>query len=149
MRGLLQRVTRASVTVAGDTVGQIDSGLVLFLGVQQDDSTVQADKLLHKVLHYRIFSDSDHKMNLSLQDIQGGLLIISQFTLAAETHKGLRPGFSAAASPTLAESLYQYFVQQAESRSKDNSISVASGIFGADMQVALVNDGPVTFLLEA
>ena len=104
MRGLVQRVTNASVTVASDTVGKIDNGLVLFLGVQKDDSKTQADKLLHKVLHYRLFSDSDHKMNLSLQDIQGGLLIISQFTLAAETQKGLRPGFSTAASPDLAES---------------------------------------------
>ena len=148
MRGLVQRVTNASVAVASDTVGKIDNGLVLFLGVQKDDSKTQADKLLHKVLHYRLFSDSDHKMNLSLQDIQGGLLIISQFTLAAETQKGLRPGFSTAASPGRAESLYQYFVQQAKNQVIDSTITIATGVFGANMQVALVNDGPVTFMLE-
>ena len=148
MRGLIQRVTGASVTVAGEIVGQIDAGIVLFLGVQQEDSIVQADKLLHKVLRYRIFNDSVHRMNLSLQDIHGGLLIISQFTLAAETHKGLRPGFSTAAAPATAESLYLHFVKQAKKQAVNSDISVATGIFGANMQVSLVNDGPVTFMLE-
>lgn len=149
MRGLIQRVTQASVSVDGAVVGDIEQGIVLLLGVQKDDTEEQADKLLHKIINYRIFNDEQQKMNLSLKDIQGGLLIISQFTLAAETRKGLRPGFSSAATPALAEALYDYFVDQAKQQGKDIPIHIGTGIFAADMQVALVNDGPVTFMLES
>lgn len=146
MRGLIQRVSRASVSVDGKVVGAINQGLLLLLGVQQGDTQVQADKLLQKVVRYRVFADIEDKMNLSVSDIQGGLLIVSQFTLAADTQKGLRPGFSSAAAPELAKQRYEYFVEQARAMS---AISVATGVFAADMQVALVNDGPVTFLLES
>ncbi len=148
MRALIQRVSQASVSVDNQVVGKIDQGLLLLLGVQKNDTFQQADKLLHKVSHYRIFSDENGKMNLSLKDIKGGLLVVSQFTLAAETQKGLRPGFSSAAEPQLAKSLYEYFVEQANAI-QDAPISVQTGIFAADMQVALVNDGPVTFMLES
>ncbi len=146
MRGLIQRVKQASVAVDDEVVGSIPQGLVLLLGVQKGDDLQAADKLLHKVTHYRIFADDEGKMNRSLLDIQGGLLVVSQFTLAADTQKGLRPGFSSAAAPELAENIYDYFVEQAGIQHQD--ISVATGIFAADMQVSLINDGPVTFLLE-
>lgn len=145
MRGLIQRVSQAAVSVDSQVVGKIDQGLLLLLGVQKGDTQQQADKLLHKIINYRIFSDDAQKMNLSVKDIQGGLLVVSQFTLAADTHKGLRPGFSSAAEPALAEDLYNYFVEQA---SAHTDVSVETGIFSADMQVSLLNDGPVTFLLE-
>jgi len=145
MRGLIQRVTHASVTVDDKVVGRIDNGLLLFLGVQKGDTVAQADKLLQKVTRYRIFADEQDKMNNSLVDISGGLLIVSQFTLAADTQKGLRPGFSSAAEPVVAKERYQYFVEQAQ---LIDDIEVATGVFAADMQIALVNDGPVTFLLE-
>ncbi len=146
MRGLIQRVSQATVCVDGQTVGEIEQGLLLLLGVQKGDTPEQADKLLQKVINYRVFADSEQKMNLSLQDIHGGLLIVSQFTLAAQTHKGLRPGFSSAAAPSDAQDLYHYFVVQAKGEALNTRIQ--TGIFGADMQVSLVNDGPVTFLLE-
>ena len=145
MLALIQRVRSASVTVAGESVGSIDQGLLLLLGVEQDDDTAQADKLLQKILNYRVFADADGKMNLSLRDMQGGLLVVSQFTLAASTDKGLRPSFSSAKAPLEAEQLYDYFVQSARTAHP----KVETGKFGADMQVALVNDGPVTFLLKA
>ena len=145
MLGLIQRVRSASVTVAGEVVGSIDQGLLLLLGVEKDDDIAHADKLLQKILNYRVFADADGKMNLSLRDVQGGLLVISQFTLAARTDKGLRPSFSSAKPPLEAEQLYDYFLNaSAAAHSK-----VAAGCFGADMQVALVNDGPVTFLLKS
>ena len=144
MKGLIQRVSHAQVVVDGEVVGAIDQGLLLLLGVEQADTEQQADKLLHKVLNYRIFADEQGKMNLSVKDIGGGLLVVSQFTLAAETKKGLRPSFSGAANPALAEQLYQYFVAQAQ---QQHSL-VATGIFAADMKVSLCNDGPVTFMLE-
>lgn len=144
MKGLIQRVSQAQVKVDDEVVGAIDQGILLLLGVEQKDSTQEADKLLHKVLNYRIFADEQGKMNLSVKDIGGGLLIVSQFTLAAETKKGLRPSFSSAASPTLAQDLYNYFVVQA----KQQHIIVETGIFAADMKVSLCNDGPVTFMLE-
>jgi D-tyrosyl-tRNA(Tyr) deacylase len=128
-------------------VGQIDQGLLLFLGVQKNDTQQQADKLLQKIINYRVFSDADAKMNLSLLDITGGLLIVSQFTLVADTKKGLRPGFSSAAEPTVARDLYDYFVSQAGKLSMSDKVQ--TGVFAADMQVSLVNDGPVTFLLES
>ena len=148
MRALLQRVKSASVSVDGSVVGEIQQGLLVFLGVQKHDDEVAADKLLKKIIQYRLFADEQQKMNLSVSDVQGGLLIISQFTLAADTKKGLRPSFSSAAEPGLAKDLYDYFVTQAESAGKNAGVSIATGLFGADMQVSLTNDGPVTFLLE-
>ena len=144
MKGLIQRVSHAQVVVNGAVVGAIDNGILLLLGVEQADTQENANKLLHKVLNYRIFADEQGKMNLSLKDIGGGLLVVSQFTLAADTKKGLRPSFSSAATPALAQTLYDYFVAQAQQQ----HTQVATGIFAADMKVSLCNDGPVTFLLE-
>jgi D-tyrosyl-tRNA(Tyr) deacylase len=144
MKGLLQRVSQARVDVAGETVGSIDQGLLVLVGVEPHDTPATADKLLHKLLNYRVFSDSDGKMNLSLSDVQGGLLLVSQFTLAADTKSGLRPSFSKAAPPALGAELFDYLVEKAKSSHE----KVGTGQFGADMQVHLTNDGPVTFLLE-
>ncbi|WP_438951221.1 D-aminoacyl-tRNA deacylase [Porticoccus sp.] len=144
MLGLIQRVSYATVEVNGDKVGEIGPGILLLLGVQAGDSEETAARLLHKVLNYRIFPDDEGRMNLNLQQTGGGLMVISQFTLAADTGKGLRPGFSNAALPDRAEVLYDYFLSRAEHLYPD----VASGIFGANMQVSLCNDGPVTFMLE-
>jgi len=148
MRGLIQRVSKAQVDVDSRCIGAIDTGLLVFLAVEAGDNQAVADKLLHKIINYRVFSDADGKMNLSLLDISGGILVISQFTLAADTQKGLRPSFSKAAPPELARVLYDYFVTQLRNQSAA-TLSVAEGKFAADMQVHLVNDGPVTFLLEA
>ena len=145
MLGLIQRVSSASVVIDYETVGKIDQGILLLLGVQKHDAMGSADKLLRKVLNYRMFSDPEGKMNLSLSDINGGLLIVSQFTLAADTKKGLRPSFSSAAPPEQAENLYNHFVSHASHQ----HLKVQNGRFGADMQVCLVNDGPVTFMLES
>jgi len=145
MLGLIQRVSSASVAIDHETVGEIDQGILLLLGVQKDDVMGSADKLLRKVLNYRMFSDPEGKMNLSLSDINGGLLIVSQFTLAADTKKGLRPSFSSAAPPEQAENLYNHFVSHASQQ----HLKVQNGRFGANMQVCLVNDGPVTFMLES
>lgn len=144
MLGLIQRVKSASVEVAGQQVGAIAQGILLFLGVEKTDTHDSAEKLLEKVLAYRIFADMDGKMNCNLEQIDGGLLVVSQFTLAADTRKGLRPGFSSAAPPLLAQDLYNYFV----ARSRERHPYIATGIFAADMQVSLVNDGPVTFMLQ-
>ena len=143
MIGLIQRVSKAKVEVADETTGEIEQGILLLLGVQQHDDEKLADKLLHKVLNYRIFSDENGKMNRSLLDINGQLLVVSQFTLAADTKKGMRPGFSSAASPDQANELYGYFVAEASKQ-----VATGTGRFGADMQVSLTNDGPVTFWLE-
>lgn len=148
MLGLIQRVSRAQVEVEGEVVGAIGAGILLLLGVQKDDSPESGDKLLHKVLNYRIFPDENDKMNRSLLDVKGGLLVVSQFTLAADTRKGLRPSFSSAGSPAEAEQLYERFLEQARAF-EEQGIQLASGIFAANMQVSLVNDGPVTFLLES
>ena len=145
MRGLIQRVRHACVVVDGEVVGEIERGLLLLLGVQKADTPQQIDKLLNKVIAYRVFPDTVGHMNLSLADVQGGLLIVSQFTLAADTQKGLRPSFSAAMPPVDAEILFDDFV----ARARTLCPVVATGIFGADMQVRLENDGPVTFLLES
>lgn len=145
MKGLLQRVSAARVDVAGETVGAIDQGLLVLVGVEPQDSQASADKLLHKLLNYRVFADSEGKMNLSLGAVGGGLLLVSQFTMAADTRSGLRPSFSSAAPPALGEELFDYLVAQARLKHPQ----VATGRFGADMQVHLVNDGPVTFLLES
>jgi len=144
MKGLIQRVKNAAVSVDGQTTGAIDQGILLLLGIEKNDTELQADKLLDKLLAYRIFADADNKMNCNLQHINGGLLIVSQFTLAADTNKGLRPSFSSAATPAHALELYNYFVAQATLKHP----TVATGIFAADMQVSLLNDGPVTFMLE-
>lgn len=141
---MIQRVTQASVAVAGETVGAIDQGLLVLLGVERGDDEASADRLLDRLLRYRVFSDADGKMNLSVSDINGGILLVSQFTLAADTRKGLRPGFSGAADPVLAQALYNHMLRQLEGRLPQ----VAGGRFGANMQVSLINDGPVTFLLE-
>ncbi|MEG0860376.1 MAG: D-aminoacyl-tRNA deacylase [Pseudomonas sp.] len=144
MKGLLQRVRGARVDVEGKTVGAIDQGLLVLVAVEPGDTRAHADKLLHKLLNYRVFSDPQGKMNLSLKDIGGGLLLVSQFTLAADTQNGLRPSFSTAAPPTLGAELFDYLLAQAQVLHG----TVASGQFGADMQVHLVNDGPVTFMLQ-
>lgn len=143
MKALIQRVTSASVKIEGELVGEIAQGILLFLGIEKGDDKQKADKLLDKTLKYRIFSDQNDRMNLSLTDIRGDLLIVSQFTLVADTQKGLRPSFSSAALPDESEVLYQYFVEKAGL----SGLSVATGCFGADMAVSLVNDGPVTFNL--
>tara|TARA_R110001583_G_scaffold74804_2_gene206838 strand:- start:1038 stop:1475 length:438 start_codon:yes stop_codon:yes gene_type:complete len=145
MLALIQRVSEASVTIDNQINGQIGPGLLLLLGIQKGDDRAAADKLLAKVLAYRIFNDHEEKMNLSLSQINGGLLIVSQFTLAADTRKGLRPGFSTAAPPAQGEALYDYVVAQAQK----SPLEIATGRFGADMKVALINDGPVTFMLES
>lgn len=145
MKALIQRVRQARVEVAGEVVGAIDQGLLVLVGVEPQDSEASAAKLLHKLLNYRVFSDSDGKMNLSLTEVAGGLLLVSQFTLAADTRKGLRPGFSTAAPPAQGEALFDHLVDLA----RQQHDPVATGRFGADMQVHLINDGPVTFLLES
>lgn len=143
MIGLIQRVSQASVSVNKQIIAQIDQGMLVLVGMEKADETAQADKLLHRLLNYRIFADADDKMNLSVKDIQGDLLLVPQFTLAANTNKGMRPSFSSAKAPAEAESLFLYLLQQA----KDQYPQVASGQFGADMKVSLLNDGPVTFSL--
>ncbi|MCF7519698.1 MULTISPECIES: D-aminoacyl-tRNA deacylase [Pseudoalteromonas] len=144
MQGLIQRVTQAKVEVAGEVVGEISQGILLLLGVEKQDTEQSAQKLLHKVSNYRIFTDEQGKMNLSLNDIKGELLVVSQFTLAADTKKGMRPSFSSAGTPAQANELYEYFIAQA----KEAGLRVATGQFAADMQVSLCNDGPVTFNLS-
>ena len=144
MIALLQRVIHASVNVNDEIIARIDNGLLVFIGVEQGDTQVQANKLLSRLLAYRIFADENDKMNLSLQDINGGLLLVPQFTLAAETSKGLRPSFTPAAPPSEGEQLFNYFCKQA----KQQQSIVQTGQFGADMQVSLTNDGPVTFWLQ-
>ena len=144
MKALLQRVTQARVDVAGETIGAIDQGLMVLIGIEPQDTQAAADKMLHKLLNYRVFSDADGKMNLSLMDVNGGLLLVSQFTLAADTKSGMRPSFSKAAPPALGAALFEYLAIKA----KTLHPAVETGRFGADMQVHLINDGPVTFLLE-
>jgi len=144
MIALLQRVTQSHVAVDGQTIGAIGRGLLVLVGVERGDSEVQADRLLEKLLTYRVFPDANDRMNLSVQDVAGGLLLVPQFTLAAETSKGTRPGFSSAAPPEEGRRLFHYFVD----RARERHLSVATGEFGANMQVSLINDGPVTFWLQ-
>ncbi|SDJ33734.1 D-aminoacyl-tRNA deacylase [Pseudomonas indica] len=144
MKGLIQRVRGARVEVAGEIVGAIDQGLLVLVGVEPQDTEASVAKLLHKLLNYRVFSDAEGKMNRSLSDVGGGLLLVSQFTLAADTKSGLRPSFSSAAPPAQGEALFDLLVKQA----REKHPQVATGRFGAEMQVHLVNDGPVTFLLD-
>jgi len=141
---LLQRVSEARVVIAGETVGQIGAGLLVLVCAEPDDTEAVGEKLLAKILKLRIFSDEQGKMNRSVQDVGGGLLIVSQFTLAADTKSGNRPGFTAAAPPALGEALYDRLVEAARALHPQ----VATGQFGADMQVHLVNDGPVTIPLR-
>lgn len=145
MKLLLQRVSQASVAVAGQQVGAIDRGILALVGFEREDTEAQVSRLTERMLNYRLFADASGKTNLSVRDIAGGVLLVSQFTLAADTRRGLRPGFSLAAEPQWAKHLYVTMLEQLE---KEAGVRVASGQFGAEMQVMLINDGPVTFLLE-
>lgn len=144
MISLIQRVTRASVEVEGKIIGQIDQGILALVGFKPQDNSDAIDKMLHRLLHYRIFADENNKMNLNVQQINGGLLLVPQFTLAADTKSGLRPSFSTSAHPNQATLWFDELVMKAQRIYP----KVATGKFGADMQVSLMNDGPVTFHLE-
>lgn len=143
MIALIQRVKQASVTVEDQIIGKINHGLLILLGVEQDDDEQKAIRLCEKVLGYRIFSDNDGKMNLNVNQAQGEVLVVSQFTLVADTQKGMRPSFTKGAKPEDAKRLYQFFVEQCQ-----KNIKTQTGQFAADMQVSLINDGPVTFWLQ-
>ena len=144
MIGLLQRVSHAEVRVETKIVGAIQTGLLVLVGVERGDSEQQADRLLERLLTYRVFPDDEGRMNRSLQDVGGGLLLVSQFTLAADTRKGTRPGFSPAAEPQEGKRVFEYLV----ARARERHAVVETGEFGAHMQVTLTNDGPVTFWLQ-
>ncbi len=144
MIGLLQRVSSANVVVDGDSVGKIGNGLLVLVGVERGDEEARADRLIDRLLGYRVFPDGDGRMNLSLADTGGGLLLVPQFTLAADTRKGTRPGFSTAAPPEAGKRLFDYCCHRARQLHPE----VETGIFGADMKVSLLNDGPVTFWLQ-
>ncbi len=145
MIGLLQRVRAARVEVGGETVGEIGRGILVFVGVERGDDEARAARLLERLLAYRVFPDPSGRMNLSVRDIGGGLLLVPQFTLAADTAKGTRASFTPAAEPALAARLFDYLIEAARRAHRP----VAAGRFGADMQVTLTNDGPVTFWLKA
>lgn len=145
MRAVIQRVSRAGVTVAGQKIADIEAGLLVLLGIESGDTEKAAEYLAEKISGLRIFEDADEKMNLSVLDLSGEVLVVSQFTLLADCRKGRRPGFSAAAPPNVAEPLCEYFVEQLKVR----GVSTQSGQFRADMAVDLVNDGPVTILLDS
>lgn len=145
MIALLQRVTEASVAIAGERCAEIGPGLLALIGIRPSDGTEAGERLLDRMLHYRIFADDQGRMNRSVTDVGGGLLLVPQFTLAADTHKGLRPGFSRAAPPEQARALFESLVERARQR----HAPVGSGVFGADMQISLTNDGPVTIWLES
>jgi D-tyrosyl-tRNA(Tyr) deacylase len=144
MIGLLQRVNRARVEVGGETIAAIERGLLVLVGVERADSPAHADRLLTRLLGYRVFPDDAGKMNRSVQDIEGGILLVPQFTLAADTRKGTRASFTPAASPEAGRRLFEHLV----ARAREHYGQVQSGVFGADMQVTLTNDGPVTFWLQ-
>ena len=144
MIALIQRVTNAQVAVDNQIIGEIEQGILALIGVEPQDNQQKADRLLQRLLGYRIFSDHENKMNLSVKDISGGVLLVPQFTLAANTKKGMRPSFTSAAPPSLGKQMFDYFVTEANTK-HDN---VETGEFGADMQVSLCNDGPVTFWLQ-
>ena len=144
MKALIQRVLNSKVEIDNRIVGEINQGLLVFIGIEKNDEKSQIDKMIKRLLSYRVFYDNEEKMNLSVADINGGILIVSQFTLAADTSSGTRPGFSTAKIPTEAKILYDYFMTQITQQYP----IVQSGEFGADMQVTLTNDGPVTFLLS-
>ncbi|WP_223787964.1 D-aminoacyl-tRNA deacylase [Marinicella meishanensis] len=145
MKALIQRVKQAQVAVGGQTVGQIQQGILALIGVEREDTVQDAEKILGKIARYRLFADDAGKMNLSLNDIQGQLLLVSQFTLVADTKKGNRPGFSRGATPAHGQHIFNQMVALA----KQTGLHTETGQFGADMQVSLVNDGPVTFWLES
>jgi len=144
MIALIQRVKNAKVVVENEAIGEINQGILALIGVEKNDAQLQADRLLERLLNYRMFADHEDKMNLSIQDIQGSLLLVPQFTLAADTQKGNRPSFTTAAPPEIGEQWFYYFKNQAKSK----YYKVETGKFGADMQVHLINDGPVTFWLQ-
>jgi D-tyrosyl-tRNA(Tyr) deacylase len=144
MIALLQRVSNARVDVHGECVGSIERGVLVFLGVERGDNDQEADRLVERVLGYRMFADAEDRMNLSVRDTQGGVLVVPQFTLAADTQKGMRASFTPAADPVEGERLYDYFV----AKTRGQYQRIATGRFGADMRVTLVNDGPVTFWLQ-
>ncbi len=144
MKALIQRVNQAQVDIGGRTVGKIKSGIIALIGVEREDTAQKAEQLLNKICRYRIFNDDAGKINLSLNDIQGELLLVSQFTLVADTQKGNRPGFSRGASPEHGELIFNEMVKLAQK----TDLNIQTGQFGADMQVSLINDGPVTFWLE-
>ena len=144
MKALLQRVKSAGVSIGGQSYSSIEQGLLILLGVEKGDTETEAAWLAQKIINLRIFEDSAGKMNLSVQDITGELLIVSQFTLAGDTSRGNRPGFDTAARPEVAKPLYEYMVNKLS----NSGLKVATGVFQADMQVSLINDGPVTFMLE-
>lgn len=145
MKALIQRVTNAKVTIAGKTKGSIKKGLVVFVGFSDSDTTEKIEWVINKIRKLRIFTDHEGKMNTSVEDVNGSLLIISQFTLYASVKKGTRPSFIEAAKPELAENLYNYFLEYV---AKNTSLHIETGIFGADMKIELTNDGPVTILVE-
>ena len=145
MLGLIQRVSSASIIVNNKTIGAISLGILALIGIEKTDTEKHADRLLEKILGYRIFEDANEKMNLNVQDVKGGLLLVSQFTLVADTKTGTRPGFSTAMPPEQSKLLFEYLVKIAGQKHQ----SVATGGFGAYMQVSLCNDGPVTFLLKS
>lgn len=145
MRCLVQRVLSASVTISGETIGNIEKGYLILLGVNNMDTEAVADKLLKKILDARLFEDENGKTNLSIRDISGSLLIVSQFTLYADTKKGNRPSFIQAGDPAHAKALYEYFLAKA----KEAGIPTAHGEFGADMKVSLINDGPFTIMYDS
>lgn len=144
MKALIQRVKRASVTIEGELFSAINSGILVFLGVEKGDEKDNAEKLAQKIVNLRIFEDENEKMNLSLKDVKGEMLVVSQFTLCGDCKKGTRPSFDKAANPDLAVDLYEYFIKCIE----DNNIPVKTGKFRAMMDVELINDGPVTFWVE-
>jgi D-tyrosyl-tRNA(Tyr) deacylase len=144
MIALIQRVTSASVTVDNTIVGEINHGLLVFIAVEPGDTEAKAKRLAERVTGYRIFEDEQGKMNLNVKQIDGEVLVVSQFTLAADTSKGMRPSFTSAAAPDVSKQLYQFFCQQC----REQGFTVPTGIFGADMKVALLNDGPATFTLQ-
>lgn len=144
MIGLLQRVSQASVSVADHVIARIDTGLLVLTGIEQHDSPKEADRLLRRLIGYRVFPDEQGRMNLSLADIGGEMLLVPQFTLSADTRKGMRPSFSSAAPPVLSQQLFEHLCE----RARGLGVATACGQFGADMQVSLVNDGPVTFWLQ-
>jgi len=140
---LIQRVSRASVTVNNEITGEIGKGLLVFIAIEPEDDEKKAARMAQRVAGYRVFEDVQGKMNLNVKQIEGDVLVVSQFTLAADTSKGLRPSFTKAAAPEFSKKLYQYFCQKL----RENELTVPTGIFGADMKVSLLNDGPVTFTL--
>lgn len=145
MRAVVQRVLNANVKVNGDTVGKIGKGLLVFLGIGEDDDNKDLEYMVEKILGLRIFEDTNSKMNLSLLNVEGEILVISQFTLYGDVRKGKRPSFSSSARPEMAESMYNKFIAMC----KERGIKAEEGIFGADMKVELINDGPVTILIDS